>query len=51
MITQLTATVQTGDSLSDGTGFYTIEGGLRLDSRTRIKGGGDTRIRAGTRFR
>jgi hypothetical protein len=47
----LTATAQSGDTISAGTGFYTIEGGLRLDSRTRIKGGGDTRIRGGTRFR
>jgi len=48
---QLTATVLSGDTLTNATTFYTIEGGLRLDSRTRIKGGGDTRIRGGTRFR
>jgi hypothetical protein len=49
----LTATAQSGDQMSPATSQYTIEGGLRLDSRTRIRGGGDTetRIRGGTRFR
>ena len=47
----LTATTQSGDTMSADTTNYTIEGGLRLESRTRIKGGGDTRIRGGTRFR
>ena len=46
---QLSAAVQSGDQFTSGTHFYTIEGGPRLDSRTRIKDG--VTLRGGTRFR
>lgn len=44
----ITATVQSGDAMTSGAQNYTIEGGLREDSRTRIIDG--TRLRGGTRF-